>query len=141
MRSPQQAAAMESDPMTAPDTIPDTNIENLVIGGGLAGSMLAIRLADAGRPVTLLEKERTAQHKVCGEFLSPEAVDYLHQVHIDPLRLGAQQIRGVRLSSRRTVAESPLPFTALSLSRFALDQALLARAEHRAGRMFLKATR
>ena len=129
MRSPQQAAAMESDPMTAPDTIPDTNIENLVIGGGLAGSMLAIRLADAGRPVTLLEKERTAQHKVCGEFLSPEAVDYLHQVHIDPLRLGAQEIRFIRLTSRRTIVESPLPFTALSLSRFALDQALLARAE------------
>ena len=108
---------------------PGAKVDNLVIGGGLAGSMLAIRLAAAGRPVTLLEKERTAHNKVCGEFLSPEAVEYLHQVQIDPLSLGAQQIRFVRLSSRRTIAESPLPFTGLSLSRFALDQALLARAE------------
>jgi flavin-dependent dehydrogenase len=91
--------------------------------------MLAIRLAAAGRPVTLLERERTAHHKVCGEFLSPEAVDYLHQVQIDPLRLGAEQIHCIRLSSKRTIVESPLPFTALSLSRFALDQAMLARAE------------
>lgn len=34
----------------------EQRVENLVIGGGPAGSMLAIRLADAGRPVTLLEK-------------------------------------------------------------------------------------
>ena len=55
-------------------------VDNLVIGGGLAGSMVAIRLASAGRSVTLLEKERSANHKVCGEFLSPEAVDYLRQI-------------------------------------------------------------
>jgi flavin-dependent dehydrogenase len=120
---------MTAPPTANPDPTPGTTIDNLVIGGGLAGSMLAIRLAAAGRCVTVLEKERTAHHKVCGEFLSPEAVDYLRQVQIDPLRLGAEQIHFVRLSSKRSVVESPLPFTALSLSRFALDQAMLARAE------------
>ena len=104
-------------------------VDNLVIGGGLAGAMVAIRLASAGRGVALLEKERFPHHKVCGEFLSPEAVDYLRQVAIDPLALGAANIRSVRLSSRQRVAESALPFTALSLSRFALDQAMLTRAE------------
>ena len=68
-------------------------IDNLVIGGGLAGSMLAIRLAAAGRSVTLLEKERAAHHKVCGEFLSPEAVEYLRQAGVEPLALGAATIR------------------------------------------------
>ena len=34
------------------------SVEHLVIGGGLAGSMVAMRLAAAGREVTLLEKER-----------------------------------------------------------------------------------
>jgi flavin-dependent dehydrogenase len=104
-------------------------IDNLVIGGGLAGSMVSIRLAAAGRQVTLLEKETTAHHKVCGEFLSPEAVEYLKQVGINPLDLGAATIRFVRLSSKQRVAETALPFTALSLSRFALDEALLSRTE------------
>ncbi len=104
-------------------------IDNLVIGGGLAGSMVALRLAAAGRSVTLLEKENSAHHKVCGEFLSREAVDYLRQAGIDPLKLGAATIRFVRLSSKNSVVESALPFKALSLSRFILDGALLARAE------------
>jgi flavin-dependent dehydrogenase len=106
-----------------------TTVDNLVIGGGLAGSMVAIRLAAAGRQVTLLEKETTAHHKVCGEFLSPEAIEYLKQVGINPLDLGAATIRIIRLSSKQRVAETGLPFTALSLSRFALDEALLSRAE------------
>jgi flavin-dependent dehydrogenase len=104
-------------------------VDNLVIGGGLAGSMVAIRLATAGRQVTLLEKESAANHKVCGEFLSPEAVGYLNQVKINPLDLGAAAIRFVHLSSKQRVAETALPFTALSLSRFTLDEALLSRAE------------
>jgi flavin-dependent dehydrogenase len=91
--------------------------------------MVAIRLATAGRQVTLLEKESAANHKVCGEFLSPEAVGYLNQLKINPLDLGAATIRFVRLSSKQRVAETALPFTALSLSRFALDEALLSRAE------------
>jgi len=104
-------------------------VDNLVIGGGLAGSMVAIRLATAGRKVTLLEKESAAHHKVCGEFLSPEAVVYLNQVGISPLGLGAETIRFLRLSSKQKVMETTLPFIALSLSRFSLDEALLSRAE------------
>lgn len=103
-------------------------IENLVIGGGLAGSMAAIQLADAGRPVTLIERERTAHEKVCGEFLSREAVDYLEDVGIEPGRLGAAPVDRVRLTVGRLVAEARLPFRALSLSRFVLDEAMLARA-------------
>ena len=89
-------------------------VDNLVIGGGLAGSMVAIRLATAGRQVTLLEKESSAHHKVCGEFLSPEAVGYLNQVGINPLDLGAAKIRFVRLSSKQRAVETALPFTLLS---------------------------
>lgn len=101
---------------------------HLVIGGGLAGSMVGMRLAAAGREVTLLERERSAHHKVCGEFLSHEAVEYLHQAGVDPLALGAAPIRYTRLSIRRKVVEAALPFTALSLSRYVLDEAMLARA-------------
>ena len=90
--------------------------------------MVAIRLCEAGREVTLLEKESCAHHKVCGEFLSPEAQEYLRQVGVDALALGASTIRFLRLSSGKSLIETGLPFTALSLSRFALDEAMLARA-------------
>ncbi len=106
----------------------DVAVDNLIIGGGPAGSMLALHLAAAGRRVTLVEREPAAHDKVCGEFLSREAVHYLRGVGLDPLALGAQTIRTVRLSSGDKVVSSPLPFEALSLSRRTLDEALLARA-------------
>ena len=109
-------------------TTPCATTAHLVIGGGPAGSMLAMRLAAAGREVVLLERERSAHHKVCGEFLSREAVEYLRQAGVDPLALGAATIRFVSLSVKQKVVEAALPFTALSLSRFVLDEALLARA-------------
>lgn len=104
-------------------------VQHLVIGGGPAGSMLAMRLAGAGRAVALLDKEREPHHKVCGEFLSREAVAYLEQAGIKPRELGASAITRIRLTSGRRTVESQLPFTALSLSRLVLDEALLKRAE------------
>jgi menaquinone-9 beta-reductase len=105
-----------------------TRVDHLVIGGGPAGSMVALRLAVAGRRVVLVEKEQAAHHKVCGEFLSREAVHYLRQIGIEPASLGAAAIRKVRLASKNKIVESALPFQALSLSRRVLDEALLARA-------------
>lgn len=105
-----------------------TTAEHLVIGAGLAGSMAALGLASAGRDVLLIERESTTGHKVCGEFLSTEAVAYLQQVGIDPLALGASPIQNLRLSCVGSTVESRLPFVALSLSRQVLDSALLQRA-------------
>jgi flavin-dependent dehydrogenase len=102
--------------------------DHLVIGGGLAGSMTALRLTSAGREVALLERECAAHHKVCGEFLSREAVDCLAAAGVNPIELGAESIRSVRLTSKRRVIKTALPFAALSLSRCVLDEALLTRA-------------
>jgi flavin-dependent dehydrogenase len=104
-------------------------VDNLVIGGGPAGAMVTLRLAAAGRSVVLLEKESGPHHKVCGEFLSPEAVDYLRQAGINPLDFGATPIRILRLSTGNKTVTASLPFNALSLSRRVLDAALLERAE------------
>ena len=103
--------------------------ECAIVGGGLAGGLAGLLLAQAGRAPLLLEKEKTAHHKVCGEFLSPEAVSYLRGAGIDPVGLGAVPIHMLRLSVGRRVVETRLPFTALSVSRCVLDEALLQRAE------------
>ncbi len=100
----------------------------LVIGAGLAGSMAALCLARAGRDVLLVERATSAAHKVCGEFLSPEAVHYLRAAGVDPAALGAVPINRLRLGVRGSIVETALPFQALSLSRFVLDESLLARA-------------
>jgi flavin-dependent dehydrogenase len=100
----------------------------LVIGGGPAGASLAVLLSQAGREVTLAEREAGPADKVCGEFLSREAALYLSSLGLDLAALGAVPIGAVRLATRSGVAVAALPFAALSLSRRALDDALLQRA-------------
>jgi menaquinone-9 beta-reductase len=99
--------------------------EALIVGGGPAGAAIGILLARRGRQVTIVEKSSGAHDKVCGEFLSGEAVQYLQSLGIDLPALGAAPIYGVRLARRTCVAECELPFPAMSLSRRKLDEALL----------------
>jgi flavin-dependent dehydrogenase len=103
--------------------------EAVVIGGGVAGAAAACHLAQAGQPVVLLEKETAPHHKVCGEFLSAEAVPELHRLGIDITELGAVPIRTVRLVHSNHVAETKLPFQGAALSRFILDERLLRKAQ------------
>ena len=102
--------------------------EVLILGGGVAGCAASIALARKGRSVTLIEREPTPRHKVCGEFLSGEALEDLHALGIDVASLGAVPIDYVRLAAARRAAEAPLPFPAASLTRKALDTALIAAA-------------
>lgn len=102
--------------------------EVFVIGGGVAGCAAAIALRRNGRSVTLIEREPTSRHKVCGEFLSGEALEDLRALGIDAMALGAVPIPYVRLAAARRAAEAPLPFPAASLTRKALDTALIATA-------------
>jgi flavin-dependent dehydrogenase len=102
--------------------------EVLILGGGVAGCATSIALARKGRLVTLIEREPNPRHKVCGEFLSGEALEDLHALGIDVASLGAVPINYVRLAAARRAAEAPLPFPAASLTRKALDTALIAAA-------------
>jgi len=124
--------------------------EVLVAGGGLAGSAAAIALARGGRDVVLVEREARPQHKVCGEFLSREALAYLRALGVDVEALGAVPITAVRLARADGVGErgglsdyvprpkirtwgTPtieawLPFRAMSLTRLRLDEELLRLA-------------
>lgn len=100
----------------------------LVIGGGLAGAALATDLATAGTDVHLIERELGPRDKVCGDFLSHEALLYLDRLGVNALSLGAAPIEHMRLSRGTRVAQAALPFAAASLSRRALDEAVLQRA-------------
>jgi menaquinone-9 beta-reductase len=102
----------------------------LVIGGGLAGCSAAITLARRGHRVSLIEAGTYPRAKVCGEFLSPECtalfaqMDFLDNVY----GLNPATIRTVRITSPRSEWRGIFPAPALSVSRYALDQAVVTYA-------------
>lgn len=100
----------------------------LIIGGGLAGTAAGIDLGRAGLAPLLLERETAAHDKICGEFLSGEAVAALAGLGVDARALGAVPITRVEINAGRRQAAAALPFPALSLSRRVLDAAMLERA-------------
>lgn len=102
--------------------------EALILGGGVAGCAASIALARKGLRVTLIEREPAPRHKVCGEFLSGEALQDLHALGIDVTSIGAVPVDRVRLAAAGRAAQAPLPFPAASLTRKALDTALIAQA-------------
>ena len=59
------------------------NEEAVIIGGGPAGSAVAIELSRHGIPARVLERKPGPHHKVCGEFISYEAAHYLEDLGID----------------------------------------------------------
>ena len=100
----------------------------LIIGGGPAGAAAAIRIASGGQPVTLIERNVGPTDKVCGDFLSGEAVGSLDALGVDVAALGTEPISRLRLLHGRRCATTHLPFGAFGISRRVLDEALLRRA-------------
>lgn len=100
----------------------------MIVGGGPAGATAAILLARAGRSVTLIERHAGPAHKVCGDFLSAEAIEAVTVLGVDLAALAPAPITAVRLVHGDRIAASHLPFPALGLTRRALDEALLRQA-------------
>jgi menaquinone-9 beta-reductase len=101
----------------------------VIIGGGPAGAAAAITLARAGHAATLIERGAHAGDKVCGDFLSAEALEMIEDLGVD--LSAASTITAVRLVHRNRVVTTRLPFLAGGLSRRALDEALLRQAQAR----------
>jgi flavin-dependent dehydrogenase len=103
----------------------------IVIGGGLAGCSVAHQLTRRDHSVLLLEESTYPRHKLCGEFLSPEAQSALDGLGV----LSAVHQAGAAPMTRATLTgpsgattEHGLPGTALGLSRYRLDELLFRRA-------------
>jgi flavin-dependent dehydrogenase len=100
----------------------------LIVGGGPAGSAAAIQLARGGCRPTLIERQPGPVDKVCGDFLSAEAITIITALGVDLAALDPAPIRALRLVHGGGSAETRLPFPAMAVSRRVLDEALLTRA-------------
>ena len=115
-----------------------SNLDNriVIVGAGPAGSSLAIRLAQKGCHVTLIEKDRFPREKLCGEFISPECLRHFESLDVkgELLEMGGDRIYETRFISKQggTVAVPTEWFGhgsfALSLSRAVMDDKLLSAA-------------
>jgi flavin-dependent dehydrogenase len=107
----------------------------VVVGAGPAGSAASTLIARGGRRVLLLEKDRFPRPKVCGEFLSSDALPTLERlgVRVALERAGPERIdRGsIHWPGGRSVSFR-LKAPAYGVSRQLLDD-LLARGASDAG--------
>ncbi len=101
----------------------------VISGAGPAGSSAALAAIESGAEVSLFDPSPFPRHKVCGEFLSPEAAELLPGLPPCP------RIRSVRLAFEKQRKNWNLTEPAYGLSRFALDQFLLDRALHRGAKL------
>lgn len=100
----------------------------IVIGGGVAGSTAAYHLAKLGYHVAVLEKSQGPHHKVCGEFLSFEGLEYLKEMGI-VLNGDSPVIKNFRICSPRANVHFTFPFPGRGISRYRLDEELLNNAK------------
>jgi len=114
--------------------MPSASFDLAIIGGGPAGSSAAITAARSGASVVLFEARNFPRHKVCGEFVSAEALDILAELLAEPrgnyaLFDTALVIHRTRLwLGTRMVAAAVSP-PALSIARYDLDASLWKAAQ------------
>ncbi|MEI8125886.1 MAG: NAD(P)/FAD-dependent oxidoreductase [Parachlamydiaceae bacterium] len=94
-------------------------IKFVIIGGGVAGLCAAIRLTELGEEPLLIEGGSYPAHKICGEFLSPECIKYLHNWNIHPMPIPKAVVR--TFNSSLTFS---FPTPAGGMSHIQLDPAL-----------------
>lgn len=99
-----------------------------VIGSGPAGAAAAVRLAERGARVVLLDRARFPRDKVCGDGLLPDAFTPLARLGaLAEVRGAAQAVRGIRFQAPSGV-RGFAPVAGLVCPRARLDVVLVARA-------------
>ena len=102
----------------------------VIIGGGLAGLTSAILLQQGGFNVTLFEKKRYPFNRVCGEYISNEALPFLQSLDLKLSELGPSKINRLSVTTERgKELTADLPLGGFGLSRYMLDNLLFEYAE------------
>lgn len=82
----------------------------IVIGAGPAGSTAALLLARAGWSVAIVEKSIFPRRKVCGEFMSAQALTLLEKLGIARVReCAGAEVRTGAVYAGEHVAAAPMP--------------------------------
>jgi menaquinone-9 beta-reductase len=106
------------------------NWDVIVVGAGPAGAVAARQLARLGRSVLLVDKAAFPRYKVCGCCLNATAAAMLERIGLGHLLrdLRAQPIDQLALASADRIISLPLFNGGFSISREALDAALVQEA-------------
>ena len=114
-----------------------SRVDVAVVGGGPAGALTAMLLADRGREVVLLERAPQWRWRACGVFASPASVAALRSIGFrDPeIELVARPVAAMRVETpggatfRLTYGGSgELDDSAVGFDRSTLDPLLMSRA-------------
>jgi len=101
-------------------------VDVAIVGAGPGGSTLAALLAMRGVSVALIDRDTFPRDKLCGEFLSYDALPIVDALGVD---LGdAPSIDRCRVVSRHRTYEFAFPHAARGVSRMKLDELLFRKA-------------
>lgn len=101
-------------------------VDVAIVGAGPAGSALAAILAARGRSVALIERDTFPRDKLCGEFLSYDALPIADALGVDLSE--TPEITRCRIVSRSRTLEFEFPHAARGVSRCFLDERLFRNA-------------
>ena len=94
----------------------------IIIGGGLAGLISGIQLRKQGIPCTVIEKKSYPLHRVCGEYVSNEALPFLKGAGLFPAKFSPPHIDEFLLSSvTGKVSHMRVDLGGFGISRFSFD--------------------
>jgi flavin-dependent dehydrogenase len=98
------------------------NVDVAIVGAGPGGSTLAALLARRGHSVALIDRDAFPRDKLCGEFLSYDALPIVEALGVD--LKDAPEITSCRVVGRNRTYAFDFPHPARGVSRMFLDAAL-----------------